>query len=253
MTISYSPPYLSQVVVNFSKFKARTHGYNNLTNQQVPIVGEQPQMLFINTTLWLGDIELGSQPWTFAATKTAPSESDGHKGLPPMAEVLTPEIQALVLGKMDEYVDSKIPQYNDTSDNAQKGGIALYPKIVRLEINLPYKKTKEHFVRIVIALFKDKDYKYQLLDTDFALTFASDDFITQAAGTVDAEAQAAFKLKNNMYPLADFFASDEIKQAVGGVGQGFFTAGKQYINQYSDIDVPTIMQKFAATFAEVVG
>lgn len=251
---TYLPPYLSKLAINFNKFTARSTGYNQ-QGQPITVRGSQTPSLTANLDLYLGKRNVGSQPWVFTDKEQAPALDGKHKGLPPFTDIVSTDTISSILSVFDQLIDEKIPEYTDSSPEAKARGVAVYPRINRLEANLPYENKAERHVQLIVSMYEDAAYKRQILDADFAVQFVPDEFIERVAQnnrlSTEPEVIEMLRVENNLYKLSDFFSSAAIQQAVGVIATGLFVTLKGTADQYVDMNIEQIMADFLTTFSEV--
>ena len=251
MSRTHFRTYLTRFVVNLHSFEFIGTTEDQRGNRR-PALGKQTPMLQADLTLFIGDEsqprDVGSQQYIFTAKGTTPTDS--HKGLPPMSAVLPTEVLDTWLAELDQVIDVKLPFYADESEEAQAAGPEGFIRVNRLEVNLPAQKPEQHYIAVICGLYEDEKYQRQIVNASIVVNFVTPEYAerlfrenTQHEPT--AAELATFMVANDMFDLGGFVANPAIQSGVGTMVARLYATLQSQVYQYSGIDVPTIMQRFA--------
>lgn len=251
MSKTHFRTYLTRFVVNLNSFEFIGATEDQRGNRR-PALGKQSPMLQSDFTLFIGDElkprDVGTQQYIFTSKNTTPTDS--HKGLPPMGEMLPTEVLDAWLAELDAVIDVKLPFYSDESDEAKSGGPEGFIRVNRIEVNLPWKKPEQHCVSVICGLYEDAKYQRQVVNSSIVVNFVTPEYAERLfrEGTQREPASAelaTFMVTNDMFDLAGFITNQSIQQGVGIMVSQLYTTLKAKVYQYEQIDVPTIMGRFA--------
>ena len=240
---TYAKPYLSGLKLNLHEFVAKQSGYNQ-QGVQVTAFGKQRPSLSVDFDLYLGPKNVGRQNYTFVE-KPQPATAS-HSGLPVYSDVMPDSVASEWEAKIGEVIDGQFPAYSDTSAESKAAGPAVYPRINRIEASLPYDRPSERYIAAIIGLYEDAAFERQILDADFVVLFVQDDFLIRELGGQEPTPEQLAKMRSEgqKYSLKDFVATKAVKDSIGLLAASVFTVLKKSVNQWSEIDVPTIMASF---------
>lgn len=248
---TYAKPYIAGIALNLHEHIAKGIGTNR-QGQQVQVVGKQKRALTVDLDLYLSSRNVGRQSYSFL-DKPQP-ESKSHKGLPVYSDVLSEGIVTTWEAAFASAIDSEFPAYFDDSETAKASGPAIYPRINRIEASFPFDKPQERFVAAIIGLYEDTECTRQIVNADFMVMFNQDAAIQNQARNqlglqpdqeLTPELIAQVRRDNMQYSLKDFVSNPVMQQSIGMMAASVFSVLKSCVHQWSEIDVPTMMQSFA--------
>lgn len=252
MSRTYFRTYLSRFVVNLFAFEFIGAAEDQRGNRR-PALGKQTPMLQADLTLFIGDAEkprdVGSQQYVFTSKGTTPT--DQHKGLPGMSQVLPPEVLQTWLAELDKIIDVKLPFYSDESDEAKSGGPEGFIRVNRIEVNLPWQKPEQHSIAVICGLYEDEKYQRQIVNSSIVVSFVTPEYAERVfrentQREPSTAELATFMAANDLFDLEGFVSIPSIQQGVGVMVARLYTTLQSQVYQYAGIDLPTIMERFAA-------
>lgn len=249
MTQTYAKPYISGFSMNLNDFVLKQVGVNN-RNIPVKQYGKQYQQMSIEQTLYLGDRNVGTQSYVFG--KTAQPATPSNSGLPTFKDVLPLDSVPVTtwLDAIGTVLDESIPEYSMTAAEGAAGGPTIYLRINRIEASIPWDKPEEQYIGVFISGYEDAAFTRQIEDLLIYASFATDEFVkrnAQFAGVTGELTDAGIQQVRTaltIFSLKDLLARPGVVDGIGAMGQAFFTTLKAKVYNFSDIDVPTIMNNF---------
>ena len=174
--------------------------------------------------------------------------------MPVYSDVLSNAIVEAWEQGFESAIDVEFPAYFNDSVEAKTSGPAIYPRINRIEAAFPFDKPAERFVAAIIGLYEDTECTRQIVNADFMVMFNQDAAIQNQARNqlglqpdqeLTSELIAQVRRDNMQYSLKDFVSNPAMQQSIGMMAASVFSVLKSCVHQWSEIDVPTIMQSFA--------
>ena len=257
MSKTHFRTYLSRFNVNLNSFEFIGTTEDQRGNRR-PALGKQSPSLQAALTLFIGDEahprDVGSQDYVFTSKTT--TQTDSHKGLPPMSEVLPAEVLEAWLGELGEIIDQKLPFYSDESDEARTGGPVGFIRVNRIEVNLPWGKPDQHSITVILGLYEDKEFARQVVNSSIVVTFVTPEFaervFKEATQREPSSAElATFMSSNDMFDLGGFIGTPSVQSGVAIMVSQLYTTLKDRVYQYAGINVETIMGRFAETISDM--
>lgn len=150
----------------------------------------------------------------------------------------------------DGIIDEVLPEYKDTAPEAEAGGPAIWLRVNRIEVAMPWGKPAEQHVGIIINGYEDKDFTRQIEDIVIWIGFGTDEFVKRTAGSlgingdIPSDGIAQLRQELNIYSLKDLLAKPGVLQGMGALATAFFTVMKNQVYNWSGIDVNTVMSNF---------
>ena len=252
--ITYAKPYLAELSINLNKFKKKQEGVNRF-GAPSKVFGDQLPGLGVGIDLFLGTKNIGRQNYSFGQTPSKPADS--HKGLPAFRDIVSTDVTDAWLAAFDKFIDVKMPIYDQAGDDAaKKVGAVVFPRIDRIEAALPATRPAERYIAATVGLYEDKNYLRQIPDADFVVLFVSDEWIARQLNTtldqLTPEQIADVRAANDAWSLKEFLSDPDVATGILTVGTSMYTAFKESVYQYADIDVEAVMTTFKANLGALV-
>lgn len=251
MSKTHFRTYLTSMVIVLNSFEYLFMAENPQTGQLRQLDQNQKPCLDVTLNLYAGPedkpVNLGTQQHVFLDKPQRPVP--GNKGLPDMSQILPGSVVEQWLSTLGTVVDEKVPYFFDDSAESAKLGPSFYHRINLIQIDLPYQQPDKHCVWVMASVYEDREFTRQLKSSQINIRFCTDEYVerlwNQSVGQRPTAADLArFRADNNLFSLSEFVKQPGIVEGIGIVAGQFYTALKQYVDQYEKIDVPTIMTRF---------
>lgn len=258
MANTFFRTYLTAFAININAFEFVGIQEDRRTGQSFNAIGKQTPSFNADLTLFIGPEnaprDAGMQSYSFTAKPTQPTKS--HSGLPVMGEVIPSNVIDAWLARLDQVIDEQLPFYSDDSPESKAAGPSGSIRVNRIEVRMPYNKPDQHCVTVFCGLYEDPDFQTQIVKSSIVLMFVTPEFAERVfKDNIQREPTAAelaeFMTANDMFDLAGFIGTPEIQVGVGSMVTQLYTTLKTRVFQYSQIDVPTIMQRFGRHLQEM--
>lgn len=244
--------YLSSIAIVLNSFEFVQVATNRQTGEQRLMERQQKPRLDVTLNLFAGPedkpADLGTQQHIFLdkPQRAAP----GNKGLPAMDAILPASVVESWLSTLAEVIDEKVPHFVDESKESEAIGPAFYHRINLIRIDLPAGQPDQHCVSVMASVYEDPEFTRQLKTSQVNLRFCTDEYAEKLYSQASQGQQptaadlAIFRADNNLFSLTEFVSQPGIIEGIGVVAAQFYGALKANVDQYSAIDVQTIMTRF---------